>query len=301
MPEATSSGQHLLLHSSNTQRSRKDYRVMIELSSRDRNYNNVVASNPFRFQFQRPLKEVRSVELISGTIPANPCQINEFNGRFTFQEGTKTWNVTIPPAYYYSAQQLGKTIEGLINALPGKTSSYTFSLEPATYSGTQFQLLSSVPATQFALLFVSGTYPDEIDRSDGSFIQMNTPALLLGFDISDYYSDTSTGKLTSPFLMDLNSTLTRLYLYIDFNNSQSLATVERGSGRRSPFAIIYLDQQTNGYKFLNKETVTPINYNLPQPLSRLQALNIEFRDEFYRLINFNGKDFSLLLQLNCLE
>jgi hypothetical protein len=158
-----------------------------------------------------------------------------------------------------------------------------------------------VPATQFAILFASGTYSDEIDRSDGSFLQMNTPALLLGFDLSDYYSNTSTGKLLSPYPMDLNATLTRLYLYIDFNNSQSLATIERGSGRRSPFAIIYLDQQTNGYKFLNKETVTPIHFSLPQPLSRLQAINIEFRDEFYRLINFNGKDISLLLQFTCLE
>ena len=101
--------------------------------------------------------------------------------------------------------------------------------------------------------------------------------------------------------MDMRSSLTRLYLFINLNNTQNLGCIERGAGRRAPFAIIYLDEQTDGYKFLNKDTLTPASYSLPQPFSRLQNLDIEFRDEWHRLVNFAGKDFSLLLQLTVLE
>jgi hypothetical protein len=101
--------------------------------------------------------------------------------------------------------------------------------------------------------------------------------------------------------MDLASAMNRIYIYINLQNSQDLGAIERGAGRRWPFAIIYLDSATNGYKYLNKETFNSITYNLPQPISRLQNLEIEFRDEWYRLVNFNGKDFSLLLEFTTLE
>jgi hypothetical protein len=292
---ATSSGQHLLMPN-RPPSTRKEQSVMVEISSRDRNYNNLILSNPMRFQFQRPLKDVRSVELISGTIPANPCQINSENNKFVFQEGSTPRIITIPPGYYSLATLLAQ-MQSLING-SGVLSTYTLSVSTKA-DGDHVLFSSDNTSRQYSLQFLSGTICDLIDQADGYLLKENTPSLLLGFDISDYYS--SSGLILSPFPADLNTALTRLYLYIDFNNSQSLATIERGAGRRSPFAIIYLDTQTNGYKFLNKETVTPVNFSLPQPFSRLQALNIEFRDEFYRLINFNGKDFSLLLQLNCLE
>lgn len=268
---------------------------MVEVSSRDRNYNNFIFSNPLRFQLQRPLKDVRSVELISGTIPANPCQINPENNRFVFQEGTKQTLLTIPPGYY-SLSTLLAQMQTLVNAV--STAIYAFTIVTKA-DGDHVKVISNTPALQFSFQFLSGTVCDLIDHQDGYFLKENTPSILLGFDISDYYSQ--GGQLISPYPADLNTALTRLYLYIDFNNSQTLTTIERGAGRKSPFAIIYLDQQTNGYKFLNKETVTPVNFSLPQPFSRLQAINIEFRDEFSRIVDFNGKDFSLLLQFNCLE
>lgn len=295
MPPPTSSGQDVI-RPNRPPSTRKEYSVMVEVSSRDRNYNNLVYSNPIRFQLQRPLKDVRSVELISGTIPANPCQINSENNRFVFQEGSTSRIITIPPGYY-SLTTLLAQIQTLIHA-SGVSSTYTLSVSSKA-DGDHVLFSSDNISLQYSLQFLSGTICDLIDKSDGYLLKENTPSLILGFDISDYYS--SSGVILSPYPADLNTALTRLYLHIDFNNTQSLATIERGAGRRSPFAIIYLDTQTNGYKFLNKETVTPVNFSLPQPFSRLQALNIEFRDEFYRIVNFNGKDFSLLLQFNCLE
>ena len=298
----TSSGQHVIMPN-RAPSTRNTYTVLVEVNSRDRNYNNQINSNPFRFQFARPLKDVRAIELISGTVPAAPYCLNENNNKFTFVEGENSWLITLPPGSYLPTSLL-LLFSDIVNGLPGLQNIYTVDFSICKRPGALFISAlnrdDSQPPLHYGIQFASGPYQDLIDRSDGFLLRMNTPALLYGFDLSDYYSEPD-GTLTGPYPIDASTAITRLYLYINLDNSQELGCIERGAGRRWPFAIIYLDQQTNGYKFLNKETLTPAFYNLPQPYSRLQNLNIEFRDEFFRLVNFNGKDFSLLFQLTLLE
>jgi len=295
----TSSGQHVIMPNRHPS-TRTPYIVLVEVNSRDRNFNNQIASNPLRFQFARPLKDIRTVELISGTIPAYPYCLNNENNKFTFQEGTASWTVTLPVGSYMASTLL-IILSNALNALPGIQNTYTIDYNMCTKPGNLYiKATNSGTVLDYSFLFLSGYYQDSIDRSDGYLLRTNTPALLYGFDISDYYSNPD-GTLTSPYPIDPVTALTRLYLYIDFDNSQNLGCIERGAGRRQPFAIIYLDDHSNGYKFLNKDTLTPASYSLPQPYARLQTMNIEFRDEFFRLVNFNGKEFSLLLQLTLLE
>ena len=291
--QTTSSGQHLLQpHKAPNQRNRQT--ILVEVTSRDRNYLNLVPSNPMRFTLARPIKDVREVELLSGTIPAYPYTIVDGANKFLFEEGTSSYTITIPPNYYTSASLISQ-LNTLFSAA-ALTNTYTWSQDSTTGASV---LTRTAGALNFSFLFFTGPPDDTLDRSCGYFAQQNTPALQLGFDLSDY--DSVAGVITSPFPMDLHTATNRIYLFINLNNSQDLGVIERGSGRRSPFAIIYLDQERNGYKFLNKETVTPAAFSLPQPMSRLQTLDIEFRDEWYRVVNFNGKDFSLLLQFTVLE
>lgn len=289
---ATSSGQHLLLPHRPVS-SRKPISILLEVSSRDRNYNSLEFSNPFRFTFPRPLKDVQSVELLSGTIPANPFNIVHGRNSFTFRENSTSWTITLIPGFYTSSSLITK-LNSLFSSL-GSTNTYDWNINSS--GGITLSRVSG--SFSFSLLFSSGSPSDVIDRQDGTLQEMNTPAATLGFDYADYTSSGNT--IISPYPLDLSTCTNRLYLFINFENSQNLAAIERGSGRKSPFAIIYLDSQTNGYKFLNKETLTPATYSLPQPFSRLQNLYIDFRDEFYKPIHFNGKDFSLLLQFTTLE
>ena len=288
----TSSGQHLL-QPNRAPSTRAHQTILVEANSIDRNYLSQVPTNPLRFLLARPLKDVRSVELVSGTVPARPFTLTKANNQFTFQQnvgGTLTNTIiTIPPAYYTSTT-LAAALEA---ALPTSLDTYTVT---ATTDGF-CEITSTGAVTQFALLFLTGTPQDTLDRWDGFLVQRNTPDYALGFDINDYYSQGN--KIRSPYTM--STAILRLYLYIDFENTQSLSAIERGSGRRPPFAIIYLDTETNGYKFLNKETITCASYSLPQPLSRLQAIQIDFRDEFYRSVDFGGHDFALLFQFTVLE
>jgi len=271
---------------------RKTRTILLEVNSRDRNYTNLINSNPFQYTLQTPIKDIRSIELIGGTIPSKPMNINASNNKFTFVESGIPRTITIPLGYY--------TEEALIGELPGLLSLHSQSIYNVTKSSLGRLVIQQLHFSQpFQIFFLSATSPDVIDRVTGALLEMKTPALLLGFDMSDY-SDTC-GVIISPYPMDLYTNLTRLYLYINFQNSLDVSCISRGSGRRSPFAIIYLDADTNGYKFLNKETFTPISYSLPQPISRLVSISIDFRDEFYQPVDFNGKDFTLLLECSVLE
>jgi hypothetical protein len=267
--------------------------IRIELNSRDRNYLNLVKSNPFKYDLQTPIRDVQSVELLGGTIPANPYTFTYNNNSFTFfEETTGVRLIQIPPGVY-DIETLVTELEGLLSK--NSRSKYTVSQNVLG----KLLIIQKEHSQKFSLLFASGTPSDIIDPNTGALVEMNTPATALGFDLADY-NDTN-GVLVSPFEIDLHTNNTRLYLYINLQNSQDLGCIQRSVGRRSPFGIIYLDTNTNGYKFLNKETFSPISYLLPQPIGRLQSLHVEFRDEFHRLIDFNGKDFTLLLELTVLE
>ena len=289
--ETQSSGQALLLRERPLS-SRKTKTILLELNSRDRNYLNLVKSNPFQYTLQSPIKDIRSVELIGGTIPAKPMNINRSNNTFTFVESGVARNISIPVGYY--------TDEALVAELPGLLSFGSNSIYSVRKSSLgKLVIIQEVFFQSFEILFFSAIIPDVLDPVNGALLEMRTPALLLGFDMSNYYGN--NGTIVSPYPMDLHANLTRLYLYLNFQNSLDLSCISRGAGRRSPFAVLYLDTDVNGYKFLNKETFSPISYSLPQPIGRLSSIFVDFRDEFYQVVDFNGKDFTLLLELTVLE
>ena len=272
--------------------SRKQKTLLLELNSRDRNYLNLVNSNPFQYTLASPIKDIRSIELIGGTIPARPMNINNSNNKFTFIESGVTRTITVPPGYYSD--------EAFIESLAVLLSTLSESEYVITKSALGNMVIMQTGLAQpFELIFFLTDTPDVIDPVNGALLEQKTPALLMGFDMSDYLS--IDGAIVSPHPMNLHANLTRLYLYMNFQNSLDLSCISRGAGRRSPFAIIYMDTDVNGYKFLNKETFSPISYSLPQPIGRLTTIQVDFRDEFFQIVDFNGKDFTLLLECTVLE
>jgi hypothetical protein len=272
--------------------SRKQKTLLLELNSRDRNYLNLVKSNPFQYTLASPIKDIRSIELIGGTIPARPMNINSSNNKFTFIESGFPRTIEIPVGYYSD--------KAFIEALAVLLSTISESEYVITKSALGNMVIMQNGVQQpFELIFFLTDTPDVIDPVNGALLEQKTPALLMGFDMSDYLS--VDGAIVSPYPMNLHANLTRLYLYMNVQNSLDLSCISRGAGRRSPFAIIYMDTDVNGYKFLNKETFSPISYSLPQPIGRLTTIQVEFRDEFFQIVDFNGKDFTLLLECTVLE
>jgi hypothetical protein len=274
---------------------RKEVITLIEINSRDRNIVSYPKSSSFRVRLYRPLKDIVKVQIAGGTIPGCLYNINTGWNIFTFQEATKQWDVTIPPGRY-TYETLCTTLASALNGLPGVSNIYSIGINGITGILT---INRTAGTAVFSILFLSGNYVDYYDQ-DNTLQKINTPAKLFGFGRADY-SNGSGSTITAPNVVDLDFLLNRCYLYINHDNTQDLNTIERSIGRQQPHAIIYFDELRNNYKFLNKETYEPLYCSYPAPISRISTLDISFEDEFNRIVDFNGRDFSLLLEVISLE
>jgi hypothetical protein len=274
---------------------RREVTLLIEINSRDRNLIQYPNPSEFRFRLYRPLKDIVKIQLAGGTVPGCLYNLNAGWNSFTFQEGVKKWNVTIPPGRY-TYETVCTTVASVLNTLSGITNTYSTIINAT--SGV-FTLQRATGTASFAFLFATGDFVDFYDQNN-TLQKINSPAKLLGFSRGDYVSGTGS-TITAPYIVDLEFILNRAYLYINHDNTQDLNTIERSVGRQQPHAIIYFDDVRNNYKFLNKETFEPLYLSYPAPISRIATLEIALRDEFDRCIDLNGRDFTLLLEVVYLD
>jgi hypothetical protein len=288
---STTSGQQLLLPES-SQKHRKQRQVTVSINSRDRNLTKNPNSNNFRWKFRRPLKDIVSVELVTGCLPADLYTINIGWNQFTFAEASSVWQVTLTPGQYDSTS-LAAELQTRLNDL-GASNTYACS-----YSGITKKLtITATGGAQYSLLFSSGTPRDDIDLNTGAIMSINTPARLLGFQTSDY---TSTTTIISPNRMDPQAFSRRLYIYLNVDSGIELHRVELGAGRRDCFHVAYLDDVKDGYYYLQKDTYSPVFVSFPAPLSRLSVLDVSIRDEFFRLVDLGNHDFNLVFEITYLD
>ena len=290
------SGQNILLPSIAKARIRRT--VLLEVNSRDRNIRSYPTATEFRWKLFRPLKDVLSIQIVGGTVPTRFFNIDSGWNKFTFLENTTQYTIILTPGCYTTAQMVTE-LAARFNDLSGTTSNkYTFSISSLTDRITMTRTTSD---ENFSLLFASGDYVDLYDNN--SLNMMNSPAKMLGFGAADYnnnpFSDLS-GTIVSPFAADANFLTNRMYLYINQENNQDIATIERSVGKKSPYSIIYMDQ-TSPYKTFTQENFEPVFTATPAPIARLTTLTISLRDEFDRILNFNGRDFTLLIEFVYLE
>lgn len=270
--------------------------MLLEVNSRDRNVVSYPQSSQFRWKLYRPLKDITKIQIAGGTIPACLYNLNTGWNAFTFVEGTKRYNITIPPGRY-TYENLVVTLANVLNNQVGITNNYLIEID--NVSGRFTLKATNGSPTSFSLLLATGDYVDLYDQNN-TLQRINSPTKLFGFARADY-SDNGTGSITGPNTVDLDFLYTRIYLYINHDNTLDLNTIERSVGRQQPHAIIYFDQVKSGYKFLNKETYEPLFSAYPAALARMANLDISFRDEFDRQIDFNGRDFTLLLEVTYLD
>jgi hypothetical protein len=158
---------------------------------------------------------------------------------------------------------------------------------------------STIGILPFSFSFLDTPYTDTIDGTSGSIQLIGCPARILGFENLVY--DSVAGAITPPNRMDPALFLQRLYLHLNADNSVEFNRVEMGAGRKDCFHIMYLDQSMGGYYTLNRDTYTPIFYSAPAPIARIATLNISLRDEFYRVVDLGGHDFTLVFEVTYLE
>jgi hypothetical protein len=299
MEIATTSGQDILLPES-SRKHRRERKVTVEVNSQDRSRTQSYNSNNFRWNFRRPLKDVVAIELVSGSIPADLYNITPDWNNFMFAEGTGAKiKVTLTPGQY-TAAEVATELQSQLNGISGATNTYT-----VTYSATTKRLtITGSTTTTFTFFFQTGLpYVDTINSTTGIVENILCPAKLLGFDFYDYTSVVSGGTtvFSPPNRVDMDYCIKRVYLYVNTDSSKELTRIEMGAGRHDCFHIIYLPNIRDGFHNLNRELYTPIFYSAPAPISRMSALTISIRDEFYRLIDLGGHEFNLIFEFTVLD
>jgi hypothetical protein len=277
--------------------------VRVEVNSVDRDYGTSPNPANFRWEFPFPVKCVQEVRIVGGTIPVPFLNIDVLWNRFTFMDNQTNYTVTLPVGYY-TISTLAAELQTQLNSLGG-FNTYTVSLVGA--SG-QLQI-TAVGGADFAFLFGTGEFVDEMDPKTLSILRINSPARLLGFGRANY--DNVGNTILAPRLPNLWYPLERAYLYLSFDSSIDLRSVRRGAGRKEPSAVLYYDElnlynlPNKSYsnepfpltKYLNRETYDSIIEPSPASLSRISYIEVSLRDLFYNPINTQGREMSLLLDL----
>lgn len=292
-PPPTSSGQHVLMKDQ-TKIKKALRKTTIIVNSRDRNLVANASSSDFRITFRRPLTNIMSVELLDGCVPIELYTIDESWNKFILQEGTTKFTVIIPIGIYTEAT-LVTGLQTAMNTTTGVTNTYTVTQDPITRKIT---IVGSTVA--FALLFYSGQYHDEIDYKTAAILSINSPARQLGFGLNDYVSNAAR-TIVAPIPMDLDNFLNRMYIHINDSNNQSLHRMEMSNGRQDCFHMLVYQPNAQPYLFLDKQMDMPIYESSPVPIARMSGLQISFRDEFNRVMNFRGKEVNLVLEFTHLE
>lgn len=303
----TSSGQQILLPQqtqlpSLKPRQRKEKVTTVICNSRERNVVSYPNTNQFRWRLRRDLKDILSIRLIGGSVPANLYNINTGWNKFTFLENNKKYTITLNLGKYDEASlavELKRALNnsGLANVYNVTYSTTTLKLSIIRISGTY----------NFSFLFGSGDYTDQFDDYTGAvdalsndyLSEIRSPARILGFVTQDYSS--TSGTIIAPNPVDIAWFLNKIFLHINVDTALELNRVEVARGTHDPYTVLYLDEVKDSVKHLNKETDYPVIEFSPAPLSRLSLLEISLRDEFYKLLDVQNKEFTLVLEITYLE
>jgi len=278
--------------------------IRVEINSIDRNTKAFPSPSHFQWTFPFPVKEIREVRLIGGTIPVPYLSMDTGWNKCTFVEDGVRYTITLPVGFYTITTVLG-ALESALNGLSGIKNTYTVTQNAASGQAT----ITGTGGYGFSFLYKTGSTTDTIDIDTNSILALGCPARILGFETADYTS--VGGSIVAPNLPNIWYALERTYLYLNFNSSQDLRSVLRGIGRKEPSAIFYNDElNTYNYpgglssvspipltKYLNKETYDTVIVPTPAPISRISYLEVSLRDVFYNLLHTQGREVSLVLEL----
>ena len=287
------------MHTAN--KNRRTRQITVEVSSIDRVRNTSTSTNNFRWVFRRPLKDIVSIELVSGSIPADMYNVTtDWNTLLFQEEGCAAVPISIPPGQY-TASSIASELQSLLNA--ASSTSGTNNAYTVVYSGITKRLTITATKSGFSeytFLFQPGQpHTDQVNATTGALESINCPAVLLGFD---RINTTSVGgMIITPHRVDVSNCINQLYLHINADNSKELTRIEVGSGRRDCFHVLFLSNTTDGFYDLNRDTYMPTYSSSPAPIARLSSLTISIRDAFFRLIDLGGHEYSLVFEITTLE
>ena len=283
---------------------RKTKVIYVEVNSYDRNYALYGTAADFQWSFPAPLKEVIRIDIVEGSLPVPLYNVDVGWNKFTLLEDCVPRTITLSPGFY-TATTLAAELQNQLNA-----GSNTFTVSVPSAATQKYRITKTAgPSARFAFMFGSGDFIDKFDVQTVPFYSSDNTGLsevacagrLLGFGSEDVQD--KAGVINAPFPPDLETMLRRIYLYLNFDATMDLTSVKRGLGRKEPSGIFYCDADSppGSTKFLTKDSWNNSIYPGPSPISRIRLLTVSLRDQFYRSLNLNGREMTLLLEVTMME
>jgi hypothetical protein len=258
--------------------------TFIEINSLDRNISKY--SNPAEYRFELPehIKDVVHISLVGGTIPVNNYNIRTENGSFDVSYNSTVYTLTIPNGTY-SATELASALQGQLqsNVDGGFSVSYSSSTDKMSFTHS---------SNDFDFLFTRDPRNVVVEPNSGAWINIRNPAPLLGFDANTDYSSTSS-RLSAPYAVNLLP-IERIYLYMNAEHSDSISNFKQGRKRKEVFGVIHLT--SSDIEVLNDETTRFFSQTYGG--QDLRHLDIEFRDQFGNLYDFQNKNHTLIFRID---
>lgn len=268
---------------------------IIVIDSRDRNYDDYLYSNNYRFIFNSPYDNVVSISLLSAEVPKSQYLINNSNQKIYFQETNAQVsdgifleaNVAIGD---YTLSQLKSAVENAMNAVG--TANYTVDtqiLQPQNKISIISDLSGGV--NLFNLSFNGGT--ETFSNKTRSIYRPNSIGPVLGFSRKDFIGSSS---YDGDQRINLNGDS---YILLRFRDLPYMDAGLNSDGIQDAFAKIPLNVHTDNVKY-HKEGDYQLIRTFEQVLTRLDHLDVSFVNYDGSLYDFNGLENSITLKITTL-
>lgn len=256
----------------------------IVVDSRDRNYDIFPDPGEYVVTLPETFFNVSSARLMTAELPTSffVFSQDQNNTSITVRVNASTTTLTIPDGNYGFTSMATALAAGLNAAFAGRT--FTVVVSKVTLKAT---ITSSVPTD---VITIDTTTLDNDARTQYSL------AYYLGFPRDALVS--GTGSVVSTRVCSLNPELNILLDIEELGTMREAGLEGRGGTMaRGTFAKIPINVDSYEICFFDKHAAT-CNDLIP-PLAKLTKLHIRYRFHDGTLVNFNGVEHSLLLELEC--
>jgi hypothetical protein len=270
------------------------------IDSSRRNRDLYESPGNYIFFLQKPYIDVKTIELVSASLPNSGYSINNFNNKITFDfdnndDGNNTRFSGNLGVGNYTITELRTEIAETMNIatdryeLNGADQKFSVDVDNKTQ-----RLTFNTPSK---VLGNDSSPNDQANRSltivAGDTIGIDT---VIGLG---YHDQTDVSNVTMPYNYLLRPTKYITMRIRDMERCDGNSTTLDGA-----FAVIPLDTAQNNFALMKEGDIvdqdTYIHY-FNTPLPKLDRLHISFHDPKGNIYDFNGRDHFLIFKLQCLN
>ena len=279
--------------------------AILVIDSDDRNREIDEEPNKYTIKLEKQYKDVVSIELVFADVPNSGYVVQSSHNQFHFQETTTqesdgtylTAEINegnFPIDDTTGGESVRGNLETALNAAGENGYTYTVSLNEYTNKITIAQDNGGDPSAVFNLLFLGKSQNDRFNKMRKLY-KDRTIAPMIGFKRANYTGDTS---YTAPMAYNLK---VNKFISLFARAAEDLDRVDSTNSKVSgALCILPFDSSLNNFQHSkNCDSVDNDRYikYFTEPVPSINEIDIEFRDMYGELFEFNGHNHVLIFEV----